>query len=578
MSSRFEQVFFQSTPCLSAHLSALRTDPDKYTKELQYLLDNGTFSVVSSGVRARILAALHIFSQHDAVARLLNGCEATDIVKALNLLDRPRTVRQLRLKVQKIQDQDPHVLQDFRDEQKPSDTEKRKQKRKRHRKYDIHRRRLRLAEAELQNHGCDETSCADAHTDSAVIELIQSASVSGALGKKIQKWAKINLTTDFLEYVLLALPTEPWRDLANLVHFRPDDFQLSFFLSAVHNDKAIPEESFVARMKRLTESSDIQVEQLFFDLACEFPQTHLHYSFIRTQQVIMSRPKIVEHLAQHMPLDTVIWYFEELFSCSRRCKDIVSARLRDSENNSRSVRSKVTYGKLMERILTFRRMRLKFAGDIVPLASRRLEELRAQWAENIDAKVAVFGDASSSMQPAIEAATIFASMVSACFDGELSFFSSQLVESPHGKPSNVNQTLDVCGKIRARGCTCLAAALWPYYEGKKWVDTFILVTDEYENTASHGFLFAQLLAKYRATVNKHASLVVVCVGKGHKVFRQSLDEHGIAYHAVLIDESRPDLAKFDALLGQLAMISSNIPDNSSTDEGGTEKGDDFVLV
>lgn len=230
----------------------------------------------------------------------------------------------------------------------------------------------------------------------------------------------------------------------------------------------------------------------------------------------------------------------------------------------------MTYGKLVERILTFRKLGVSFAEDLLPVADARLEQLKSVWGNHTATatgmndgiptktskthRVAVFGDASSSMSRAIEAASIFASMVSVCFDAELSFFGWGLVRSPHPKPRNVQEALEICDKVRASGCTCLAAALWPYFESKTKMDLFVMVTDEEENTNHEGYNFAALLAAYRRTVHPDAKLVVVRVGRGCRRFQGTLREHGIDYKTVVVDGERPDHAKFDALLGQIAMI------------------------
>ena len=43
-------------------------------------------------------------------------------------------------------------------------------------------------------------------------------------------------------------------------------------------------------------------------------------------------------------------------------------------------------------------------------------------------------------------------------------------------------------EITATGDTSPAASLWPFYERKEVVKTFIIVTDEEENTDCHGML------------------------------------------------------------------------------------------
>ena len=191
----------------------------------------------------------------------------------------------------------------------------------------------------------------------------------------------------------------------------------------------------------------------------------------------------------------------------------------------------------------------------------------------------MFGDASSSMQAAIEAATIFASMVSACLSGELSFFNGNVVPSPHDQPQTVRETLRVCHQIRACGCTSLASALWPYYQKAKVVDLFVMVTDEEENTRFQGHMFADLLAKYRQDVNPQVQLIVVTVGNGDGRFRTSLASQEIEYKTVTIDGTRPDLTKFDGLVGRLAAMSNVAEPTQGEGEPlrGEKESDDFVL-
>uniref|UniRef100_A0A6U6KJM2 VWFA domain-containing protein n=1 Tax=Odontella aurita TaxID=265563 RepID=A0A6U6KJM2_9STRA len=581
-------VFFQSKPCLSAHVFALKYDPDAYIKNLQFLCRSGTFAIVSSAVRARIIAALHISSKHKSVDALLKHCEVTDICKAMALLDRPRQIRQLNQRIERIEERNPSLGNTEGSSGQTTDEDEKvkgNKKRRFRRKVDKYRRKQRAIEEDLCEDGHDREACLKAHEDSAVKELIQSASVSGALARKVRRWAKTSLPSDFLEFVMLALPVDPWKILADLVHFQPKDFSVPYFLDDIHRNKdkkdAVEKTTgycgismekkpwtFVAVMRDLIKNiagdTLCEVDQQFFDIADEFPQVYKAYSFVRTQPSLTRSKAIMEQFAAHAPLDTVIWYYEEFHEVSpENCESILSERVRGVETDElltqiTGTRSKATYGKLVERILTFRKMGLAFANDIIPVTEARLERLKSSWTKAIvgNSKVAVFGDASSSMQTAINAATIFAGMVSACFDGELSFFKSELVQSPHAKPGNAKDTLEVCDKILAEKSTANAACLWPYYKQKRVMDLFVMVTDEVENRFCHGHRFASLFAKYLDEMNPYAKLVVVCVGQGDNSFRQSFKSYGIEYKTVYIDDSRPDLAKFDALLGQLAMVAS----------------------
>jgi hypothetical protein len=174
----------------------------------------------------------------------------------------------------------------------------------------------------------------------------------------------------------------------------------------------------------------------------------------------------------------------------------------------------------------------------------------------------VFGDASSSMTTAIQAATILASMIDACWEGELSFFNSKSLPSPHPRRGTADQVLEACRRVRTSGSTSQASALWPYYEKKTPLYQIVMVTDEEENTGCHGHFFASLLQAYRREIKADVELIVVGVGDGYGPFQTSLASRGIPYKRIEVDKIRPDLSKFDALLGQLALAAK--PSNQST--------------
>jgi hypothetical protein len=113
------------------------------------------------------------------------------------------------------------------------------------------------------------------------------------------------------------------------------------------------------------------------------------------------------------------------------------------------------------------------------------------------------------------------------------------------------------------------------------MDMFVMVTDEEENTPKNGYNFASLLAAYKKKVNPDVSLVIVCVGQGDNRFRQDLANNGIDYKLVQVDGARPDHAKFDALLGQLALLSLKKAFTNSEKESSdvaSKDSDEFVIV
>lgn len=50
------------------------------------------------------------------------------------------------------------------------------------------------------------------------------------------------------------------------------------------------------------------------------------------------------------------------------------------------------------------------------------------------------------------------------------------------------QVLEMAVTTQATGGTSPAASLWPFYERKEVVKTFIMVTDEEENQQNNGFM------------------------------------------------------------------------------------------
>jgi len=572
----------------------LKSDESDYLKELNQNMDS-----LSTAVKGCALAALHVTGNHKALNKTISNWDIASLHKMFVLLDAPRKAKQLAKKIQAIECQHPHLLEL---ENVAVDANKRKTspsenvaedapvKKRRRRKIDTLRRQYKELRATTDGHTCQ--ACDSIEDDSMVAELIASASASGSLARKVRTvWAP-TLPPDLLEFVMLEMPDKTvWKCVADLVHFQPSNFSVPYFLADIHGD-SIPEDSFVHIMRQLMDTTnEDDLVSTFRDVATRFPQIYKSYAFLRTKSKLMSCKEVVETLAENIPIGRAIWYFEELYKGSNKVKDILEKRMQgDKDFFTAATRDadadKVfKYGKLLERILTFQKLHCKkLASLLLEVATFRLGLLKEQYMDssnnNNKKKVAVFGDASSSMTTAIEAAAIIASIVSTCLEGELSFFNGGLVKSPHERPSSVTETLTICQTIRASGCTSLAASLYPYWEKKQMIDTIVMVTDEEENSACQGYYFADLLRHYQETVNPNVVLVIVRVGEGSRYFQQSLATHGIVdTTTVVIDNYRPDLTKFDALLGTIAKASRN--NNNNNNNTKVESGDadeDFVLV
>jgi hypothetical protein len=608
-------------PCLPAHVHAVLHDQKSYLAHLNFLIESKAFTTIPSSVRATIIVTLHTTSSlhkkqqgngcssKALLTKVLLQCDVTDIVPALTRLDMNREARQLEKKIALIERNHPHLLPLDSIQEHPSKNdscaEADKQRRRRCRKVDIYRNKLAKLQKEIQE-TCQISSrdvhcIKSCHDDTAVQEIIASApGASGAFARKIRHWAK-SVRGDALEFIMLSMPhRRPWKIMADIVHFHPSDFSIPYFLSDVF-DKQIPTDSFVAQMRHMVAEYDTNNSQTtkaqarawapalqnqFLHLASEHPQVYLAFPYLRTLSFLKTK-RIYEHLAAHVPVEVVLWNMEEFHQIAPECGTIVRKRLSEIQDGTRRTTSDSNYskvlsfGKLMERILTFRHLKMHgLAEDLAVIAEDRLRHLKSYWREKTaDKKVAVVGDASSSMQVAIQSAAIFASMVSVCLNAELSFYNQSPVPSPHPKPSNVKETLHICETVRANGCTAPAAALWQYVRENTYLDLIVHVTDEEENTPYHGHTHAEVLAKYKKRVNSQVKLVIVTVGSGDRKFRQDLARHGIEYETITIDANRPDLTKFESMLGRFALILglNDVP-QELLDNGKKESEGEFVLV
>ncbi len=335
-----------------------------------------------------------------------------------------------------------------------------------------------------------------------------SGSASGAVARHVQRWTR-TLTKQELEYFALHMPTEPWKKLADIVHFNPTkDFPaLPWFLPFCFGTPA-PSETMVARCRDLTNEN-------VNDLLKEFSIPYSHLKQFKDQLNESSKAKIA---SKEDKLDTILWYYEDL-----QClpvDDIISERLRDGEQIT------LPYGKLMERLLLCRLLRegesttsrsrrsrnttsntevahpekAKFYSDLLPLAQAQLEKIKLP----LESPVAVIGDASGSMEVAIRTATILSSLLTAICSAKLNFFNDKVFE-PVFIPKTLEDVLSLAIITKADGSTANAAGLVPYYNAKEIIKTFVMVTDEEENangTTADGLStrFFELFMKYRTEI------------------------------------------------------------------------------
>lgn len=129
-------------------------------------------------------------------------------------------------------------------------------------------------------------------------------------------------------------------------------------------------------------------------------------------------------LAENAPLEDILWWYDELHSVE--VEMTIHERLSEALQNSieifRANSARSNYGKLMERILQFQKQKLKFVPVLEQHAQKRLSSLKMS-STNSYLNCVVLGDASGSMEVAIESACIIASLLSVALSADLRFLS-----------------------------------------------------------------------------------------------------------------------------------------------------------
>ncbi|CAF2138561.1 unnamed protein product [Rotaria magnacalcarata] len=390
-----------------------------------------------------------------------------------------------------------------------------------------------------------------------------TGSVSGAVARHIQRWTR-TLTRQELEYFALHMPTESWKKLADIVHFNPSkDFPaLPWFLPFCFGTPA-PEETMVARCRTLTNEN-------VNDLIQEFKIPYSHLKQFKDHLSDKSKAKIASYEEK---LDTILWYYEDL-QCPD-VDDIISERLENGEEIS------LPYGKLMERLLVLRKLRdtpseTAAVGNIqdqnsVQSSKNKCYSYLLSVAEGQLAKiklplaspVAVMGDASYSMDVAIRTATILASLLTAVCSAKLNFFHTAMF-LPAFTPKTIEDVLTLALTTKAHGLTANAAGLVSYYDNKEIIKTFIMVTDEIENTDVHTAdgiptRFFNLFMKYRSEVYPAKLVFISFLDNQHdqgQMYTEFLNANVPDVIQFKFNGKRPDLTKIDNLLGLLSTDSS----------------------
>jgi len=376
--------------------------------------------------------------------------------------------------------------------------------------------------------------------------------LNGTNAKFIRKnWVQTMSELD-LEICAMGMPTRQWQRLADILHIKKSDFALDWFLSYIYGNPA-PENSMLNKFKRVLSNN---LDLTTFLKETNVPYDKIRYPIIEQKMYIPYDAKIF--IGKQLPVDKYIWYWEEINTPE---VDEIAVQTINSQSGI-----DITYGKLMERILTIRNSgKYSLYKTLLAIAEGRMTNMKMDIG-----KVAILGDASASMQVAINTSMIVASALSNLCDAELRLF--RTVDEKLSTAKSAEDVIDMSQKYKAGNATAPAASLWPYYNSKQHIDTFIVVTDEEENTThsgkstwsygrnvdtDKGYMFAPLFKKYLEEVNSNAKLVFISFTRtgveGHmegeiKNHIPSYDENMKVFK---MDSIRPDLTKLDKIIHNL---------------------------
>jgi len=520
-----------------------------------WLLEAARNISLTPAKRGQIIAALWAARERETLSKLLERpefCEPAALARAMQLLDIPRKLRQLQRKLQLTREGS---------------------------------RKNRVLRAQLN----------DLQAEDVPGHFSFSRSFGALLRSLLAR-----IPASRLEFDLLFYEKGPWKDFCNLSHCKPDMWTLSYFQTNTFGGDP-PEGSFLADARQLTTSN-------LPELLSKHPQLAECFSYIRVKV-----PNLDEDckraLARCIPLADILWHYEQFGAVA---DDTITARLTAGESLAGAA-STDNFAKLLDRLLTFRKKRTPFWQLLMPHAEALLDELKNRRLALVSRggprslqslaaaavvesgtsavpeavamsvpvetqlRVAVLGDASASMQVCVDSACICGAMMSAIFDAQLVFFGRDAFRAKcHEMPTTVQQVLEVTEEVRANSSTSPAAALYEFYRECREIDIFVVVTDEEENTrhdGSHGWgrqlhqdasdgggmFFAQLFEKYRADVHEDTELLFVSflsnpTDEGAMV--RALKERGITAKQFKYDQQRPDLSKFDTLLGMVLLQAS----------------------
>ena len=475
-----------------------------------------TLSIVE---KARVLAA-SITNKNNILNTFLLEQKIYDlptIVKTCEILDAPRYCRQLTKKLEKL-DTIPNL----------SDAKKKKLKSK---------------------YKSMMSNFSKLHEDLPL-------SLTTAKSKLFRQWVNKIPASD-LENNVIQYPKSYWKKLIDLLHLKQTDFQLNWFSSYIMTPKYNPPKSSLLRICSKINKNNI------LDVIDKYK---LSYSYVKNNYPTLITDDVKILIAKNTPIDIILAQINQ-FTIEQVLYDL-NVRISTGEH------LQIECGELMKIIQALDKTFSNKQEDplniqaklllekLINIANLKLDEYVA----SIDQPVVILGDASPSMDIAIKTSGIITAILSSICSAKVHLFrqDDEEIENP---PKTVQNVIEFGKTCKTGGSTAPAASLYPYLVTKEIVKTFIIVTDEEENSGYDGTwntrdkFFAPIFREYYETVYP-AKLIFVSFLSSNKDglmvqhIKELMPEYGEVDRFIL-HKTKPDLRKLDDMLNKLVLKTDN---------------------
>jgi hypothetical protein len=354
-----------------------------------------------------------------------------------------------------------------------------------------------------------------------------------------------NISKRELEYNAIYYPINMWKKIIDILHLKPSDFKLNWFTKYVF-EKICPHNSIIYECNNIDQSNIISIVKKY----------KLSWGYVKSTYNQFVNPELLNVVVDYIDLNDLVKEWDtfnipELYS--KICHRITTEKIN------------MPYGELMKRIQSFKKddtIDKNLMNKLMSIASDDLQKYDIK----IEQPVVVFGDASSSMDVAIRTSSIIMSILCSLCNAKMHLFRTG-DEFIKNAPRNVTDVIQMGEKCRASGLTSPVASLYPYLQKKEHVKTFVIVTDEIENTDYDGNYFTDLRNKKAfANVFKEyyenvyqAKIVFVSFLPDNKdgpmvsTLKKTIPDIGENLVQFRLNLKKPDLRKLDSLLDMLTM-------------------------